>query len=52
MNKVQNQNKKVLEEMLEGFNSDAVKTTLRSLRNFRIALSCFQVFEKLLATPL
>ena len=35
MNKVQNQNEKVLEKMLAGSNVDAVKTTLRNLRNFR-----------------
>ena len=35
MNKVQNQNEKVLEKMLAGSNVDAVKTTLRSLRNFQ-----------------
>ena len=35
MNKVQNQNEKVLEKMLAGSNVDAVKTTLRSLCNFR-----------------
>ena len=34
-NNVQNQNSKVLEEMVAGFNSDAVKTTLRVLRNFQ-----------------
>ena len=43
MNYVPNQNEKVLEETLLGFNSDAVKTTLRHLR---------QVLEKSLPIPI
>ena len=35
MNNVQNQNMKVLEEMLAGFNSDTVKATLGGLLNFQ-----------------
>ena len=35
MNNDQNQNWKVLEEMLVGSNSDAIKTTLRGLRSFQ-----------------
>ena len=38
MNNVLNQNRKVLEETLAGFNSDVVKTTLRGLCNFKMAL--------------
>ena len=38
MNKVQNQNGKVLQEMLTGSNSNVVKTTLRGLRNFQNGL--------------
>ena len=34
MNNVPNENGKVLEETLEAFNSDAVKTKLRGLRYF------------------
>ena len=33
MNNVQNQNVKVLEEMLAGSNSDVVKATMRGLHN-------------------
>ena len=33
MNNVQNQNVKVLEEMLAGSNSDIVKATMRGLHN-------------------
>ena len=36
MNYAPNQNEKVLEEALAGSNSDAVKTTLRRLRYFKI----------------
>ena len=35
MNNVQNQNMKVLEEILAGFNSETVKATLGGLRNFQ-----------------
>ena len=46
MNKVQNQNEKVLEKMLAGSNVDAVKTTLRSLRYFKMTPPLFKVFVK------
>ena len=46
MNYVPNQNGKVLEETLAGFNSDAVKTTLRYLRYFKMTLPLLQVFQK------
>ena len=36
MNNVSNQNRKVLEGERQDFNSDAVKTTLRGLRYFKI----------------
>ena len=53
MNNVQNQNEKVLEEMLTGSNSDAVKTTLRGLHNFeQMTLLLLQVLGKLLTIPL
>ena len=42
---IQNQNGKVLEEMLAGSNSDAVKTTLRDLHNFKITLPLMQVLK-------
>ena len=38
MNYVPNQNVKVLEEILACFNSDHVKTTLKRLRYFKMAL--------------
>ena len=41
MNNVQNQNGKVLEEMLAGSNSDATKTTLRGLRSFQNSFAPF-----------
>ena len=41
MNNVQNQNGKLLEEMLAGSNSDGVKTTLKSLRDFQNGHSPF-----------
>ena len=43
MNFVPNQNGKVLEEMLAGFNSDHVKTTLKRLRCFKMTLLLLQV---------
>ena len=46
MSNVQNQNRKVLEEMLSGPNSDAVITTLRGLRNFQNGLPPFASFWK------
>ena len=39
MNNVQNQNVKVLEEMLAGSNSDIVKATMRGLHNSQNGLS-------------
>ena len=36
-----NQNGKALEEILIGSNSDALKTTLRGLRNFKNGLPAF-----------
>ena len=41
----------MLEETLAGSNTDAVKTTLTGLHNFKIALPIFQDTEKRLATP-
>ena len=38
MNYAPTQNEKVLEETLAGSNSDAVKTTLRRIRYFKITL--------------
>ena len=38
MNNVQNKNRKVLEKLLRGSSLDAVKTTLRGLRNFHNGL--------------
>ena len=53
MNNAPNQNDgKVLEEMLADSNSDSVKTTLRGLRYFKMALLLLQVLEKLLPIPL
>ena len=46
MNNVQNQNEKVLEEMLAVSNSDAVKATLRGLHNFPNNLTRFCNFLK------
>ena len=37
-----NQNKKILEKILAGFNSDAEKTTFRDLRNFKTTLPLLQ----------
>ena len=51
MNYVPNQNEKVLEETLLGFNSDAMKTTLRHLRYFKMTLPFFQVLQKSLPIP-
>ena len=52
MNYVPNQNRKVLEETLAGFNSDAVKTTLsRRLHYFKMTLPLLQVFQKSLFIP-
>ena len=52
MSNVQNQNWKVLEEKLAGFNSDVVKTTLRVLRIFKMTLTLLQVLEKPHVIPL
>ena len=52
MNYIPNQNGKVLEENLAGFNSDAVKTTLRGLRYFKMILPLLQVHQKSLPIPL
>ena len=46
MNYIPNQNEKVIEETLAGFNSDDVETTLRRLRCFKKSLSC-NFFENL-----
>ena len=48
---MENRNGKVLKETLAGSSSNAVKTTLRGLRNFKMALPIFQVLKKTLATP-
>ena len=51
---MENRNGKVLKETLAGSNCEkvpAVKTTLRGLRNFKMALPIFQVLKKTLATP-
>ena len=52
MNKVQNQNGKVLQEMLTGSNSNVVKTTLRGYVIFKMVFPLKQVPEKLLIIPL
>ena len=52
MNYAPNQNGKVLEETLAGFNSDDVKTTLRSLRCFKMTLLLLQDLQKSLSIPL
>ena len=52
MNYVLNQNWKVLEEMLAGFNSDDVKTTLRRLRCFKMTIPLLQVLQKSHPIPL
>ena len=46
MNYIPNQNGKVLEKMLAGFNSGDVKTTLRRLRCFKMILPLLQVLQK------
>ena len=46
MNYVPNQNGKVLEERLAGFNSGGVKTILGRLRCFRMILPPLQVLQK------
>ena len=52
MNYVPNQNVKVLEEILACFNSDHVKTTLKRLRYFKMALPLLQVLQKSRPIPL
>ena len=52
MNYVPNENEKVLEETLAGFNSDHVKTTLRRLHCFKITLPLLQVLKKSCPIPL
>ena len=52
MNYVPNENGKVLEETLAGFNSDDVKTTLRRLRFFKMTLPFLQVLQKSRLIPL
>ena len=53
INYVPNQNGKVHEETLAGFNSDAVKTTLRRrLRYFKMIFPLLQVLQKSLHIPL
>ena len=52
MNYVPNQNGKVLEETLAGFNSDHVKTTLRHLCCFKMTLPLLQVLQKSRPIPL
>ena len=47
MNYVPNQNGKVLEETLSGFNSDDGKTKLRRLRCFKMTLPRLQLFTNL-----
>ena len=43
---VLNQNRKELEEMLVGSNSNPVTTTLRDLHNFKTTLPVLQVLER------
>ena len=52
MKYVPNQNGKVLEETLAGFNSNDVKTTLKHLSCFKITLPFLKVFQKSLPIPL
>ena len=52
MNFVPNQNGKVMEKILAGFNVDDVKTTLRRLRCFKMTLSLLQVLQESLPIPL
>ena len=52
VNYVPNQNGKVLEETLAGFNSDDVKATLRSLCCLKMTLSLLQDLQKSLSIPL
>ena len=52
MDYVPNQNGKVLDETIAGFNSDEVKTPLRRLRCFKMTIPHFQVLQKPLPIPL
>ena len=52
MNYAPNQNEKVLEETLEGFNSDVVKITLRLLLYFKMTFPPLQVIQKSPHIPL
>ena len=52
MKYVPNQNGKVLEETLTGFNLDDVKTTLRHVRCFKMILPLLQVLQKSCPIPL
>ena len=51
LNYVPNQNDKVLKETLAGFNSDAVKSTLRHL-HFKMTFPLFQALQKSLPISL
>ena len=46
MKNVPNQNGKVLEETLAGFNSSVVKTTIIGLQYFKMTLLLLQILEK------
>ena len=52
MNYVAIKMKKVLEEMLAGFNSDAVKITLKHLCYFKMTFPVLQVIQKSLPIPM
>ena len=52
MNYIPDQKGKVLEETLEGFYSDVVKTTLIGLRYFKMTLSFSQFLQKSLPMSL
>ena len=52
MNFVSDQNRKVLDKTLAGFNSDDVKTVLRRLRYFKMTLPLLHVLQKFISIPL
>ena len=52
MNYIPNQNGKVLEETLSGFNSDNAKTTSRRVRYFKMTVLLLQVLQKFYLIPL
>ena len=52
MNYVSNQNWKVLEEALAGFNSDDVKTTLRRLHCFKMIVPLLEALQNFYPIPL